>query len=68
MRSHVCVVRHEMDTGGICAKVLARMPVLPEETLAASAGRGGQVAALAGAPNGECSCTGRVSPVAEARS
>jgi hypothetical protein len=67
MRSHLCVVRHEMDASGICAKVLARMPVLPEETLAAWAGRGSPVVALAGAPNGECSCIGRVSPAAEAR-
>jgi hypothetical protein len=67
MRSHVCVVRHEMDAGGICAQVLPRMPVLPQETLAASAGRGGPVFALAGAPNGERSCTGRVPPAAEAR-
>jgi hypothetical protein len=67
MRSHVCVARHEMDAGGSSAKALARMPVLPEETLAAPAGRGGQAAALAGAPSGECSCTGRVLPAAEAR-
>jgi hypothetical protein len=68
MRSHPCVVRHEMYAGGISARVLARMPALPEETLAAWAGRGGPVVALAGAPNRECSCTGRVSPTAEARS
>jgi hypothetical protein len=65
MRSHV--VRHEMDAGGICAQVLARMPVLPEETRAAWAGRAGPVVALAGAPNAECSCTGWVSLPAEAR-
>jgi hypothetical protein len=57
-----------MDAGGICAKVLARMPVSPEQTLTAWAGRGGPVVALAVAPNGECSCTGRMSPAEEARS
>jgi hypothetical protein len=67
MPSHLCVARHDMDAGGSCAKALARMPALPGETLVASAGRGGQVAVLAGAPNGECSGTGRVSPAAEAR-
>jgi hypothetical protein len=68
MRSHVCVVRHEMGAGGICAMVPARMLVLPAETRPAWAGRGGSVSALAGAPDGECSCAGRVPPAAEARS
>jgi hypothetical protein len=67
MRSHVWAVRHEMDAGGIFARVLARIPVLLEESLAASAGRGGPVAALTGEPNGERSCAGRVTPAAEAR-
>jgi hypothetical protein len=67
MRSHVCVARHEMDAGGGYAKALARMPILPGEPLAVSAGRGGLVAVLAGVPNGMCSCTGGVLPAAEAR-